>query len=198
MKYYCIVDFECTCDCEQQQVKEIIEFAAVFVHPISYEIDFEFRRLIKPTENPVLSDYCISLTGLTQVDVDDAPKLSDVLHDFKEFTISNEIEFQLVTDCSADVVKFLAPECRRKRIPLPRWCLKWLDLGQLFKAKFSLKTRRSLKTMLDMCDLELQGRHHSGIDDARNIAQLFIYFAKTGSRVTTNRNLPTLAKDVFQ
>ena len=198
MKYFCIVDFECTCDSEQKLVKEIIEFAAVFVNPMSYEIEFEFRRLVRPVENPILTEYCISLTGLSQAHVDDALTLSEILAEFADFTTSNDIAFQLVTDCSADVVKFLAPECRRKRIPLPRWSLKWLDLGLLFKAKFSLEARRSLRVMLDMCGLEMEGTHHRGIDDARNIAQLLIYFAKSGAKVTTNKNLPTLAIDVFQ
>jgi len=199
MKYFCVIDFECTCDADRTNPPEIIEFPAVFINPVSYSTDFIFREFVRPTENPVLFDYCTDLTGITQDQVDQAFPLSEVLLAFSEFVNSNDIEFQLVTDGPWDVVKFLVPECRRKEIPLPRWCLSWLDLGQIFKNKFRLDTRRPLGMMLSMCGLELEGRHHSGIDDAKNISQLLVHFAKRGSKVNKpNKHLPTLAQDVFQ
>ena len=34
--------------------------------------------------------------------------------------------------------------------------------------------------MLDIMDLKLEGRHHSGIDDASNIAKIALALLKTG------------------
>lgn len=34
--------------------------------------------------------------------------------------------------------------------------------------------------MLELCGLELQGRHHSGIDDAKNIARVAINLMEGG------------------
>jgi inhibitor of KinA sporulation pathway (predicted exonuclease) len=34
--------------------------------------------------------------------------------------------------------------------------------------------------MLELCGLELEGKHHSGIDDAKNIARVVIECLKKG------------------
>ena len=39
---------------------------------------------------------------------------------------------------------------------------------------------RGMPDMLHMCDLELEGKHHSGIDDARNIARCVITCLEKG------------------
>lgn len=38
--------------------------------------------------------------------------------------------------------------------------------------------------MLELCGIELEGRHHSGIDDARNIANCVIKCLKEGFEFT--------------
>ena len=38
--------------------------------------------------------------------------------------------------------------------------------------------------MLELCDLKLEGRHHSGIDDSRNIAACVIKCMEKGFNFT--------------
>ena len=91
MKYFCVIDFECTCDAKQTMEPEIIEFPAVFVNPVTLKIEFEFREYVRPETNPVISDYCTELTGITQLQVDDADPLAHVLVSFASFLDSHEI-----------------------------------------------------------------------------------------------------------
>lgn len=68
--YFCVVDFEATC-WEDQDFKsaesEIIEFPAVLLNAKSLVKEAEFHSYCRPAINPVLSEFCTSLTGITQV-----------------------------------------------------------------------------------------------------------------------------------
>lgn len=45
---------------------------------------------------------------------------------------------------------------------------------------------KGMTHMLDLCGLELQGKHHSGIDDSRNIAACAIKCLEKGFEFTQN------------
>jgi ERI1 exoribonuclease 2 len=69
-----VVDFEATCWPKGMQAKwrthEIIEFPAILLNLETGEVEAEFHRYVKPEENPILSDFCVELTGITQSTVD--------------------------------------------------------------------------------------------------------------------------------
>ena len=71
--YFCVMDFEATC-WEDQDFKsvqsEIIEFPAVLLNAKSLVKEAEFHSYCQPIINPVLSEFCTSLTGITQVNGD--------------------------------------------------------------------------------------------------------------------------------
>ena len=41
-----------------------------------------------------------------------------------------------------------------------------------------------MEEMLERCGLELQGKHHSGIDDSKNIARCIIHLLALGFNFT--------------
>lgn len=68
--YFCVVDFEATCWVDQDfqsAESEIIEFPAVLLNARSLEREAEFHSYCRPTISPLLSDFCESLTGISQV-----------------------------------------------------------------------------------------------------------------------------------
>ncbi|CDW55474.1 RNase T domain containing protein [Trichuris trichiura] len=84
--YYCVIDFECTCE-EYADIRtyphEIIEFPAILIDSRTrLEVD-EFHSYCRPVENPRLSQFCVSLTGIHQETVDKAPLFEDVVNDFQ-------------------------------------------------------------------------------------------------------------------
>ena len=47
------------------QRKEIVQIATIKVDLSTLEVKDEFNVFVKPTYNPILSDYFINLTGIT-------------------------------------------------------------------------------------------------------------------------------------
>lgn len=91
--YICVVDFEATCEVDNPSDfhHEIIEFPMVLINthtleivsdlfvkllhcrphfkmftPFMWQVD-SFQEYVKPELNPQLSDFCVKLTGITQV-----------------------------------------------------------------------------------------------------------------------------------
>ena len=65
-----IVDLEATCLRERKPdfISEIIEIGAVKID--DDKIIEEMSLFVKPTINPILSDFCTELTSISQEDVD--------------------------------------------------------------------------------------------------------------------------------
>ena len=81
---YIVFDLEATCEKDSKNFQnEIIEIGAVKLND-GYEITDEFSSFVKPIVNPILTDFCMNLTSITQSDVDTARKFPDVLDAFLE------------------------------------------------------------------------------------------------------------------
>lgn len=195
--YFCVVDFECTCDIVNTKPHEIIEFPAIFLNARTLNVDFEFHRYVRPTEAGKLTVFCKELTGISQELVDDAEPLRIALNAFDDFCASKGLiasarpsqgkrTFCIATDGPWDVCKFLEPECQRKRILGigPTW-RRVVNIRSLFKDHFSLE-RGGVSTMLSRVGLRFEGREHSGIDDSRNIARLLAILLADGVNIRHN------------
>ena len=194
--YYAVIDFECTCwhrDDPDRKPHEIIEFPVVFLNSKTLEIDYEFHAYVRPTENPILSPFCVELTGITQSVVDDADTLDEVLDNFHEFLSTNCIScFTPCTDGPWDFTKFLAPESKRKGISLPTWTHRWLNVRKKFQYVFHLDRWVGVEEALGILGLCFEGRQHSGIDDARNIARIVkaIHTKRGKGKLKPNSSIP--------
>lgn len=62
-----VYDFECQCEKEKVSLnfQEIIEFPVVVIDVEKQEIVAEFHTYVKPTVDPILTDFCTELTGIT-------------------------------------------------------------------------------------------------------------------------------------
>lgn len=76
--YYCILDFEATCDKNEKIFNEIIEFPSILFNE-NFEYISEFRSFVKPTINPILTNFCTELTSITQQNVNSSNELQNVL-----------------------------------------------------------------------------------------------------------------------
>ena len=80
--YYLVVDFEATCE-ERNPADfphEIIEFPGVLVDGRTGRQVDTWREYVRPVLHPALSDFCTSLTGISQDTVDGADTFLTVLH----------------------------------------------------------------------------------------------------------------------
>jgi len=87
----------------------------------------EFRRFVRPTWRPSLTQFCTELTAITQEQVDGADTFPGVLDEFcwtfvekhELFTPRNKTVW--VTDGPWDLRDFVAKQCFISNIPRPPW-----------------------------------------------------------------------------
>jgi len=200
--YIGVLDFEATCGIKKRFATEIIEFPVVFVNTQTLKIDFEFHTYVRPTVRPTLTSFCTNLTGIRQKQVNEAPPIHKVLKKFDKFICEhNLVHFKdkkrrashpstrtyfLASD-GGDLESFLHRECMRKRYPIPCWSLSYLDVRQLFSDHFEVDRAKKITNMLAQFDMEFEGRQHSGLDDARNVARILIGLARDGAALCANK-----------
>lgn len=144
--------------------------AAILIDVPSGTILSQFHQYVRPTFYPILSDYCVNLTGITQQHIDCQAHFPTVYAKFINW-LQNDIRlaFNLSfatsnirrTDfgcntafCSWtnwDFRTYLRTDCKRHLIePLP--CLKaWIDARKIFEVSVCRRILRSLKINFFNC-----------------------------------------------
>ncbi|KAG0257676.1 hypothetical protein BG011_003837 [Mortierella polycephala] len=91
--YYLCFDVEATCEkgFSFEFPNEVIEFPVVLLDGSSLEIVNEFHSYVRPTNRPILSDFCKELTGITQETIDNAPTFTEVLALFEDWLKKHNI-----------------------------------------------------------------------------------------------------------
>ena len=86
-----IMDLEATCfgGKWERGPQEIIEFPAILIGRKDYETISTFHHYVRPTRQPLLSDFCKNLTGISQETVDASLEFTKVLELFQDWTKSN-------------------------------------------------------------------------------------------------------------
>ena len=169
---YLIFDLEATCwkDKSNGKPNEIIEIGAVKIDQ-SGTVLGEFSEFVRPKLNPVLSDFCRELTTITQAEVDEADAFSEVLGRFQQWVdIGNPYVL-----CSWGFYdrKQLTKDCQLHGLDTG-WLSSHISLKHQYAEIRSLSRPVGMKTALQKEGIPLTGTHHRGIDDARNIAQIFL------------------------
>ncbi|CAF1028119.1 unnamed protein product [Adineta steineri] len=195
-EYIAVVDFEATCEDQQDNYQnEIIEFPVVLINVQQQTIVDKFQSYCRPIINPILSKFCTDLTGIEQHQVDSAPTFVEVLHNVetwlnerKLLLPANKHTFAFATDGPWDFTKFLQLQCQLSSIPYPQWATEWIDLRKEFAHFYSVK-RCGINKMLAKLGLTFDGRPHSGIDDATNIARIGLELLKDGCILSLNDSI---------
>jgi len=175
-----VVDLECTCDDRDALpagAMEIIELGAVWITAKGELLD-SWSRLVKPTERPQLTEFATKLTGIRQADVDLAQPLQAALEGLSHWLEATLPRASAWGSWGAFDANQLARECERKNLHNPLAVLPHRNL----KGEFA-KTRKikqvGVQKALTICGMRFEGRHHRGVDDARNIARLVPHTGRT-------------------
>ncbi len=171
--YFLIVDLEATCSEGSslfREEMEIIEIGAVMLNRSTWEIDSEYQQFIKPVRNQKLTEFCTKLTTITQHDVDAAPTFPEIMPQFKQWIDSypnnifcswgNYDKNQFIQDCAFH--DFAYPFGAEHR-----------NIKKEFSLYVGNQKKFRMTEALAYLGIELQGIHHRGIDDARNIAAIY-------------------------
>ena len=136
---FVVIDFEATCE-ERNPADykhEIIEFPAVLVSSSSGEIVDIFHEYCRPVINPVLSEFCRSLTGIEQATVDAADVFEKVHQRFIHWMFAkHELglskTYSIVTDGPFDMGRFLFLQCTHLGMEFPHYGNCWVNIRKSF------------------------------------------------------------------
>lgn len=178
MMYICVLDFEATC-IEGMTIanQEIIEFPSILfkIENGTMTCIDKFQEYVKPIYNPLLSEFCVNLTGIKQETVDN----SDIFHNvykrhflwIKRY-VSDEDKLVFLTVGDWDLATMLPKQLKLSDISKHFSIYKQFinitkDFSRFYKTKGG-----GLKNMLKLLDIELVGHHHSGMDDCINTSKI--------------------------
>lgn len=176
-----VVDVEATCWAHGPppgESSEIIEVGVCVIDTHDWRRVGRRRILVRPRRSRV-SEFCTELTGLTQADVDTGMDFADacaVIRDelrgpFRIWASWGEYDRrQFESECAAASVEY--PFGRRH-----------INVKERFAAAFGLRRPVGMSEALAHAGLPLEGRHHSGEDDAWNIAAIVAELARVGQPI---------------
>lgn len=207
--FYLVMDFEATCEERNSPdfPHEIIEFPGVLVDGRTGQQVDSWRQYVRPTLQPNLSEFCTTLTGISQETVDKADTFPTVLENFtvwlEEKGLGSKNTFALVTDGPFDVGRFLRLACEQTQLEMPSWARHWVNVRKGFANFYRTSSTGNIRlpglaTMLERLDLDFEGIPHSGLDDAVNIARVVSRMVADGANLKVNERLDSNPEPVLQ
>jgi len=156
----------------------------------------EFQSFVRPVRRPRLHPFVTKLTGITQAMVDGAPLFPEAFGALRARLIDHRHPLVFASWGRYDRIQ-LERDCGLHGIPnnMPAH----VNLKTMFSEKQGLKKKQGMAGALKLCGLPLQGTHHRGIDDARNIARMLPWIVgpkahQTVTPIDDDRATTTTAK----
>ena len=165
-----VIDVESTCwegYPPPGQMTEIIEVGLCLVDTASLE-RLEKRSLMVRPQKSTVSAFCTELTGITQEMAEAGMTLSDVVHILMDEYRAPERLFASWGDYDRNQFR---RNCDSYGIPYP-FGPTHLNVKNLFSIAWGLRQELGIDSAMERLGLTMVGRHHRGVDDAWNIAEL--------------------------
>lgn len=163
---YMIVDFEAT-SAAVTGISEIIEFGYAIVE--DGDIVEKGTSFIKPVYSSL--DYFIEeLTSISDVDLENAPMFEDFLVGFASKYTLEDYVFVSWGAYDHNILRYM---CNLWNIEYPPY-IGFMNLKREHKMFYGFSKEKGMAKALAHANIELEGTHHRGGDDANNIAKLFI------------------------
>ena len=101
----------------------------------------------------------------------------------KEGLLDKKVNFCFVTCGDWDLKTGLPCQCAYQNLEYAWYLKKWINIKTYF-ASIVGKKGWGMASMLKDLGLQLEGRHHSGIDDSRNIAKILKELARRNHKLS--------------
>lgn len=177
---YVVFDLEATCwKNDRTRQNEIIEIGAVLVNEDQQIVD-TFEQFVRPIVHPQLSDFCTELTSITQAQVDGAPAFEEAVANFQEWFGGIDGEYLLCSWGFYDKSQ-LKKDCILHGLDYS-WTKRHISVKHQYAKIKSLPKPVGMPTALEKEGFALEGTHHRGIDDAKNIAKIFVAYYDSWKR----------------
>jgi len=185
--YICVLDFEATC-WKDNKNHEIIEFPSILLEwNLKNNTIKEVSRIqifVKPKLNPIVSDFCYELTGITQEQVNNGTDLkSAILQHFNWLKENAPLKNVMMLTCGNwDLQTMLPNDAKNINFNLHQIYKSFVNLKYVFEYITNTKSNSTIQ-MLKHLGLKMEGRLHSGIDDCNNYARIFIKLIEKGLQI---------------
>lgn len=194
---FLVLDFEATCEKPELATtfqQEIIEFPVYKVNGRSFEVEEVYHSFVKPVINTEITNYCSSLTGITQTDIENEDDLATVLKNFdqwmSDYVFSPQKSYIFVTSGDWDLKKMLPTECNHKNISMRDYFFPYVNINKSFAftvGKWPRHGKGRLPAMLTMLGLPKSGEFHRGTSDCENIIEVMKSLADQGCAFAPSR-----------
>ena len=170
-----VIDVESTCwetpaYQPKGEISEIIEIGIAVVNIDTLKIEDNDSIIVKPQESKV-SEFCTKLTTLTQELVDNGIFFQDAMKILIDKYNSKNRTFVSWGDYDR---KMFERNCNDYGAKYP-FGPRHMNLKNSFALLNGLNKEVGLPAALEHIGLKLDGTHHRGNDDAKNIANIFIH-----------------------
>eukprot|EP01125_Pyxidicula_operculata_P006093 TRINITY_DN2122_c0_g1_i6.p1 TRINITY_DN2122_c0_g1~~TRINITY_DN2122_c0_g1_i6.p1 ORF type:complete len:263 (-),score=37.42 TRINITY_DN2122_c0_g1_i6:523-1311(-) len=205
-EYYVVLDFEATCDDKTKiEPTEIIEFPSVLFDSKTLQVVDQIQIYVKPLSHPTITPFCTELTGIQQKWVDDGLDIHQTLkkyedwlksHNLLDTSVDGKYKFTFVTCGDWDLKTMLPLQFKLIGHKQPYdYFLQWINIKKIFEKTYKSKAT-GMASMLNGLKIPLEGKHHSGIDDCKNITKIVKKCIEDGAVLdvtTTFKNPPSKA-----
>lgn len=182
LRHLLVLDFEATCGDEIKGQNEIIEFPTLVYNLENDEVQATFHEYVRPVVHPRLTRFCTNLTGITQDVVDAADTFPEVRKRFQDFLKQDDLlgdpsSYAFLTCGEWDLQVMLPRQLVTSNIDhgldesgkmIPPYN-RYINVKKAFRKHYKLRYEQGMAPMLRHLRMPLEGRHHSGIDDCKNI-----------------------------
>lgn len=165
-----VIDVESTCWEENPpsgELSEIIEVGLCLVDCASLELSDKRSVLVQPLKSSI-SEFCTELTGLRPEMFRDAVLFPEALHILRKEYISKDRMWASWGDYDRRQFERV---CRAYQMSYP-FGRTHLNVKTIFSIVTGERHELGLDEAYDKLGMQMQGRHHSGADDAWNTARL--------------------------
>ena len=173
-----VIDVESTCweppeVQPRNEISEIIEIGIAVVNIKDLQIKKNDSIIIRPQRSK-LSKFCTKLTTLTQEYVDQGVTFEAAMAILRKNFESENRTFVSWGDYDR---KMFERNCRDYGVKYP-FGPRHMNLKNSFTMLHGLDKEPGLDQALDYLGMKLEGTHHRGVDDAKNIASIFLHSLK--------------------
>lgn len=172
-----IIDLEATCwngKVPPGQVNEIIEFGICVLNVDTGEISQNEGILVKP-EHSKVSAFCTELTTITQEMLDkDGISFKEACTKLRKDYNPKEYVWASYGRYDLNMIK---KQCKFRGVEYPL-SQEHINVKELFSKVKGLSKKVGMNGALHILDLKLEGTHHRGVDDAKNIAKILDWCLK--------------------
>ncbi|XP_014679197.1 PREDICTED: ERI1 exoribonuclease 3-like [Priapulus caudatus] len=143
-------------------------------------LDFEATCVERTKIQPV------QLTGIIQDMIDNEPDLEQTLQTFDDWLRKEGVgshNFCFVTYGDWDLNTMLPTQCAYFHISAPAYYNQWINIKQAVSEVTGVWPK-GMMSALQVLNIRHEGRHHSGIDDCKNLARMLQLLALEGAVFT--------------